>query len=75
MEWGCEMTDKDLNAAIEWGQWNIGPKANRLHAARLAAMSPARRRLHRIAGVALDLAILGASWAFWAALAGSLIYG
>lgn len=51
-----------VNAAIDYGIKNIGARANREHAARLAAMSPRRRALHRAGAVAFDVAILAAGY-------------
>lgn len=60
----------DLRAQEEWGKWNTAPAANRLYAARMAALPPWRQALHRAAGRAFEGAALVAGYG----LAGLFVY-
>lgn len=37
-----------LEAQIAYGKWNVAGTANRLHEARLAAMTPTQRKIHAV---------------------------
>lgn len=65
----------DLDAANAYGIWNTAGRANRLHLAKLDAMTPARRTLHRIGGRAFNWGILALSYGMAGAVLWSIIGG
>ncbi|MEL6588310.1 MAG: hypothetical protein AAFY65_13225 [Pseudomonadota bacterium] len=64
-----------LDAQIAYGRWNVGPLANRLEDARLAALPAWRRAFHRRAAQVAEAALLGATYGAFALIIWRMVTG